>query len=348
MLNHLHILFTTEAGVTLGCAVQFVKGAFSRRAGKRLEMDASKGEALQMRFDSCSLSFWNETRHTGIHHWIQPLSGLDSINLVQRVCRKGPDVEVLARARRTPGRGKQSRSALHRPSQQNLRRSLSQRSTAKNNRSQAARASFRDPVAQKPKAPRPSPCRIPIAPFRQIRMRFHLHHGWLDSRRFVNGLHFVQTDVRSPIAGICRRPRDSPSPARYREKSPRGRKRHCLLIPAILASPGLKRERSVNEIKIQIVEPQTFQTRLESRLNALRPVIRVPHLCGNKNVPTRSPPSREPCLQSLAHLALIPISFRTIGVWNSRVQRVSSRGDRQSSIGINVPKPTPAYSRPRR
>ena len=125
MLNHLHILFTTEAGVTLGCAVQFVKGAFSRRAGKRLEMDASKGEALQMRFDSCSLSFWNETRHTGIHHWIQPLSGLDSINLVKRVCRKRRNVEILSRARRTPGRSKQSRAALHRPSQQYLRRRLS-------------------------------------------------------------------------------------------------------------------------------------------------------------------------------------------------------------------------------
>jgi putative transposase len=44
MPNHLHILFTTGTGVTLERAVQFIKGGFSHRAGKRLEM---QGEIWQ-------------------------------------------------------------------------------------------------------------------------------------------------------------------------------------------------------------------------------------------------------------------------------------------------------------
>jgi putative transposase len=38
MPNHLHILFTTGTRVTLERTVQFIKGGFSHRAGKRLEM----------------------------------------------------------------------------------------------------------------------------------------------------------------------------------------------------------------------------------------------------------------------------------------------------------------------
>jgi len=38
MPTHLHILFTTATGVTLERAIQFIKGGFSHRAGKRLGM----------------------------------------------------------------------------------------------------------------------------------------------------------------------------------------------------------------------------------------------------------------------------------------------------------------------
>jgi hypothetical protein len=68
---------------------------------------------------------WNKTRTAGFHHFIQPLSGLNSIDFVKRVFRKGRDIEILSRPGRTPGRGKQSRAALHRPSQQYLCRGLS-------------------------------------------------------------------------------------------------------------------------------------------------------------------------------------------------------------------------------
>ena len=44
MPNHLHVLFTMGTAVTLERAMQFIKGGFSHRAGKQLEM---KGETWQ-------------------------------------------------------------------------------------------------------------------------------------------------------------------------------------------------------------------------------------------------------------------------------------------------------------
>jgi hypothetical protein len=73
----------------------------------------------------CSSSFRNKARNAGFHHFIQPLSGLNAIDFVKRVFRKRRDVEILSRAGRSPGRGKQSRAALHRPSQQHLCRRFS-------------------------------------------------------------------------------------------------------------------------------------------------------------------------------------------------------------------------------
>src|ERR1700738_4937388 len=75
----------------------------------------------------------------------------------------------------------------------------------------------------------------------------------------------------------------------------------AVLIPRILLVPGLKCKRSVNEIEIQIVEPESVQTRLESWFDALGPMIGVPQLCGNKYVFTRNPSSGKSCLQRLAH-----------------------------------------------
>src|SRR6202045_3798174 len=97
----------------------------------------------------------------------------------------------------------------------------------------------------------------------------------------------------------------------------------AVLIPRILLVPGLKCKWSVNEIEIQILEPESVQTRLESRFDALGPVIGVPQLCGNKNVFARDPSSGKSCLQRLAHLALVPVSFRTIEVSKSGFQRIS-------------------------
>src|ERR1700683_481096 len=80
----------------------------------------------------------------------------------------------------------------------------------------------------------------------------------------------------------------------------------AVLISRILLVTGLKREWSVNEIEIQIRKPESLQTRLESRLDALGPVIGVPQLCGDENVFARDPSSGKSCLQRPAYLALIP------------------------------------------
>src|SRR5271156_31789 len=73
----------------------------------------------------CSGSFRNETWDAGVHHLIQPLSGLNAIDLVERGLRKRRDVETLSGAGRRLGSGKHGRAALNRPSQQDLRRRLS-------------------------------------------------------------------------------------------------------------------------------------------------------------------------------------------------------------------------------
>src|SRR6266481_114306 len=83
--------------------------------------------------------------------------------------------------------------------------------------------------------------------FRQIRMGFDLDHGWLDSRRFIDGQQFVQTDVRES---------DGPAPAMVHETfhRPPGVQQSyavvikdiAVLIPRILLVPGLKCKRSVN------------------------------------------------------------------------------------------------------
>jgi len=52
-------------------------------------------------------------------------------------------------------------------------------------------------------------------------------------------------------------------------------------------------------------------------------MIGVPQLCGNEDVFSRNPPRGKFRLQSLAYLALISVSFRTVEVSKSGFQRVS-------------------------
>src|SRR5580658_10735502 len=67
----------------------------------------------------------DETRDACFHHFIESLPGLNAIDFVQRILRKGRDVKILSRASRGFGCGKQSRAALNRPCQQDLWRRLS-------------------------------------------------------------------------------------------------------------------------------------------------------------------------------------------------------------------------------
>ena len=192
---------------------------------------------------SLSSPLWNETRAAGLHYFIEPLSSLNSIDFVKRVFRKGGDVEILPRAGRSSGRGKQSRATLHRPSQQHLCRRLS--NSCGNCRN--------DWIFERPRPYSVTQWRksqkhdvLLLAEFqklrfRQIRMCFDLDHGRLDSRRFVNGQQFVQADIRqSDGPAFATGPPDSPSPARYRAKSRRGRKGYCRFDPADPARPPVE------------------------------------------------------------------------------------------------------------
>src|SRR5882757_7030504 len=98
-----------------------------------------------------------------------------------------------------------------------------------------------------------------------------------------------------------------------------------VLIPRILVVPGLKCKWSVNQIEIQILDPESVQARLERRLHALGAVIGVPQLCRNKNVFARDPSGGKSRLQRRANLSLVPVSFRAIEVSKSGFQRVSGR-----------------------
>src|SRR5271155_2959887 len=113
----------------------------------------------------------------------------------------------------------------------------------------------------------------------------------------------------------------------------------AVLIPRILLVPRLKCKWSVNEIEIQIVEPESVQTRLESRFDALGPMIGVPQLCGNKDVFARDPSRGKSCLQGLAYFTLVPVSFRTIEVSKSSFQRASGSTYRRGCIGNQGAKP---------
>src|SRR5580704_4649989 len=104
-------------------------------------------------------------------------------------------------------------------------------------------------------------------------------------------------------------------------------------IPRILIVPGLKCKWGVNEIEIQILEPESLKTRSESRFDALGPVIGVPQLCGDENVFARGFSSGKSCLQRPAYFALVSVSFRAIEMSKSGFQCVSSRSNRHGWVG---------------
>src|ERR1700722_9651592 len=107
----------------------------------------------------------------------------------------------------------------------------------------------------------------------------------------------------------------------------------AVLIARILIVPGLKCKRSVNEVEIQIFEAESFQTRLESRFDALVLGIRAPQLRCDENVFARDPYRVKSCLQRRANLALVPVSFRAIEVAESGFKRTSRGGYRWGWVG---------------
>jgi hypothetical protein len=87
---------------------------------------------------------------------------------------------------------------------------------------------------------------------------------------------------------------DGPAPAAVHEafhRSPSVEQSYSIviediaaLIARVLLIARLKCIRSVNEVEIQILEPEPFETGIESRFDAFGPVIGIPQLRGNENV----------------------------------------------------------------
>src|SRR4051794_24666597 len=67
-----------------------------------------------------SSSLWNETWTPGRHYIIEPLSRFDLIDFCKRIFWKSGNVEILPRACRSRGGGKQRGTTLYRPGQQHL------------------------------------------------------------------------------------------------------------------------------------------------------------------------------------------------------------------------------------
>src|SRR5580693_7003603 len=75
----------------------------------------------------------------------------------------------------------------------------------------------------------------------------------------------------------------------------------AVFIPRIVLLPRLKRKWSMNEVEIQIVEPESVKARLESRFHALGPMVGIPQFCRDKDVLASNPSSGKSCLQGLTH-----------------------------------------------
>src|ERR1700761_2358203 len=319
------------------CSASASPSADARQcAFKASRICSSCMDCLQVR---CALrgsaTLWNETWAAGLHYLVEPLSGLNAIDFVERLFRKRGDVEILPRAGRTLGRGQKRRAALHCPSQQHLRwRSSKSCGDCRND------WIFDQPgphaVTQRGEGQEHNVlllAEFQKLGFRQIRMRFDLDHGWLDSRCFVDGHQLIQTDVRQSDGAA------SATVHQALHRLPRVEQSHAavvddiaVFIAWILLVPGLKRKGSVDEIEIQIGDAESVETRLESGLDALGPMIGVPQLCGDKDVRARDASSGKSGLQGLTYLTVVAVSLRTIEVSKSCFQRISGRTFRHGWI----------------
>ena len=166
----------------------------------------SEGSASWENLVVDSTTLCDETGDACFHHLIEPLSGRNAIDFVQRVFWEGGNIKILSRASRAFGCGKQSGAALHRPCQQHLSRSLSHSCGDCRNHGILEQPRLH-PVTQWRESQKHNAfffAEFQKFRFRQIWMRFYLHHGWLDSCRFIDGQQFIQADVRQS---------DSPTPA---------------------------------------------------------------------------------------------------------------------------------------
>jgi hypothetical protein len=113
-----------------------------------------------------------------------------------------------------------------------------------------------------------------------------------------------------------------------------------VFIPRILIVAGLKRKWSVNEVEIQILEPESLQTRLESWFDALGPVIGVPQLVVTKMSSRAIGPAASPACNASPTSRSFP--YRSA---QSKCRNPASSASLVAVIvtagsGIKVPKPS--------
>src|SRR5580698_1199850 len=217
---------------------------------------------------SLSRNARNKTGAAGLHDLVEPLPGLNPVDLVERVLREGGDIEILSRSGRGLGRGKQSGATLDRPGEQHLCwRLFNARGNPQDDRILQRPRFYSVPQWRKGQ----EHDALLLAEFqelgfRKIRMGFYLDRGRLDSCRFVEGLQFVQADVRES---------DGPASSTVDEifhPLPRIVQSHAfvvedisIFIARILLVSRMKCKRRMNEIKVQVIDPKSFKACLKGR-----------------------------------------------------------------------------------
>src|SRR3974390_2445129 len=111
------------------------------------------------------------------------------------------------------------------------------------------------------------------------------------------------------------------------------------LISRILVVPGLKREWSVNEVEIQILQTEPLSARRESWFDALRPVIVVPEFCGDEEIFALNLPFTQHAFDRFSHRLFISISLRAVELAKTDFQSSSGRPQGIAKIGNQGSKP---------
>jgi len=298
----------------------------------------SPGSAGSLRrrqeFDSASPG--NEARDAGFDDLVEPLPDLNAIDFVQGILREGGDIEILARAGCGRGSGEQCRAALNGPSQQDLRRRLSYSCGDRQN-DRILEGTGVYAVAQRGEGQKYDavfPAKFQEPGFRQIGVGLDLNDGGLDAGGLVERLEFGEGDV-GEADGAATAASDEGF-----EGSPGVQKGDfvvvddiAVLIARVLLVAGLKGVRSVNEVEIEIAEPETFETRIEGRLDALGTMIEVPQFCSDENVRTGEGIGGEARLQRVADFALVAVALGAIEVAKAGVERVANGSFGENGIG---------------
>jgi hypothetical protein len=108
-------------------------------------------------------------------------------------------------------------------------------------------------------------------------------------------------------------------------------------VAGILVVPGLKCERSMDEVEIDITQLESLEARLERRPNALGTMVGVPQLRCDEEVIPSDRASGEHLLERIANFALVPVSFRTIEMPEAGFQRISGGVPGRGGVGDQGP-----------